>query len=312
MNTAVRVEARSRGRFLNCIGASNLPQAPCPPVFSQQAMLQRPNSRQRPGHTSTQPIAAGAATSAAPSPRRPPAASMHRAVAAASWRPAIGAGGLAARRHLQPFALWSRAAALGGRQQLSDAPSSGPVGGGGRPAPTTLLTHAAPGGGRRAAASLITPRAAAPRRDFLEARQVSLFELFTGTAFKFDIPDYQRPYSWRPKQVGGRVGSRHHHSSSLPCFAEQPADAVPSLSAPIAQPFFDEQRLWGRPARRQPPANQPTTTNQPPTTRPPGLRAPHRPPVRLCPGAGVLPRRDRDDAPGGRRERALPGAQLIA
>jgi hypothetical protein len=40
------------------------------------------------------------------------------------------------------------------------------------------------------------------RRDFIEARQVSLFELFDGENFKFDIPEYQRPYSWRVKQVG--------------------------------------------------------------------------------------------------------------
>ena len=43
--------------------------------------------------------------------------------------------------------------------------------------------------------------AAGPRRDFLEARQVSLFELFTGPNFLFDVPDYQRPYSWRPRQA---------------------------------------------------------------------------------------------------------------
>lgn len=30
---------------------------------------------------------------------------------------------------------------------------------------------------------------------------MSLFELFSGDTWKFDIPDYQRPYSWRPKQV---------------------------------------------------------------------------------------------------------------
>lgn len=43
----------------------------------------------------------------------------------------------------------------------------------------------------------------APRRDYLEARQVSLFQLFDGNDFMFDIPAYQRPYSWRNKQVGG-------------------------------------------------------------------------------------------------------------
>lgn len=51
---------------------------------------------------------------------------------------------------------------------------------------------------------MITPPAAprtAPRRDFLEARQVSLFQLFDGNDFTFDIPAYQRPYSWRNKQV---------------------------------------------------------------------------------------------------------------
>lgn len=31
--------------------------------------------------------------------------------------------------------------------------------------------------------------------------QVSLFQLFDGSNFKFDIPPYQRSYSWRTKQV---------------------------------------------------------------------------------------------------------------
>jgi hypothetical protein len=40
------------------------------------------------------------------------------------------------------------------------------------------------------------------KRDFLEARQVSLYELFDGSAFLLDVPEYQRPYAWRQKQVG--------------------------------------------------------------------------------------------------------------
>ena len=35
---------------------------------------------------------------------------------------------------------------------------------------------------------------------------MSLFELVDGDAYKFDIPDYQRPYSWRSKQVRGDHG----------------------------------------------------------------------------------------------------------
>lgn len=42
---------------------------------------------------------------------------------------------------------------------------------------------------------------APPRRDFLEARQVSLYELFDGSNFQLDIPSYQRPFAWRAKQV---------------------------------------------------------------------------------------------------------------
>jgi len=38
-------------------------------------------------------------------------------------------------------------------------------------------------------------------RDFLEVRQASLFELFDGEAFTFTVPVYQRPYSWKHKQV---------------------------------------------------------------------------------------------------------------
>ncbi|MEW5317537.1 MAG: hypothetical protein WDW38_008825 [Sanguina aurantia] len=41
----------------------------------------------------------------------------------------------------------------------------------------------------------------APRRDFLEAKQVSVYQLFDNDDFKFDIPLYQRPYSWRTKHV---------------------------------------------------------------------------------------------------------------
>lgn len=44
--------------------------------------------------------------------------------------------------------------------------------------------------------------AASLKRDFLEARQVSLYELFDGNAIQLDVPEYQRPYAWRAKQVG--------------------------------------------------------------------------------------------------------------
>lgn len=44
------------------------------------------------------------------------------------------------------------------------------------------------------------------KRDFLEARQVSLYELFDGSAFLLDVPEYQRPYAWRQKQVGWLCG----------------------------------------------------------------------------------------------------------
>ncbi len=50
------------------------------------------------------------------------------------------------------------------------------------------------------------------KRDFLEARQVSLYELFDGNAFLLDVPEYQRPYAWRAKQV---VGRDSNGSSSL-------------------------------------------------------------------------------------------------
>lgn len=53
------------------------------------------------------------------------------------------------------------------------------------------------------------------KRDFLEARQVSLYELFDGSAFLLDVPEYQRPYAWRQKQVGwvwayGRLTAHTH------------------------------------------------------------------------------------------------------
>ena len=31
---------------------------------------------------------------------------------------------------------------------------------------------------------------------------MSLYQLFDSEEFKFDVPVYQRPYSWRTKQVG--------------------------------------------------------------------------------------------------------------
>lgn len=42
---------------------------------------------------------------------------------------------------------------------------------------------------------------ATPKRDFLEARQVSLYNLFDGREFAFDLPCYQRPYSWQTRHV---------------------------------------------------------------------------------------------------------------
>lgn len=49
---------------------------------------------------------------------------------------------------------------------------------------------------------VVQPAAEAPasKRDFLEARQVSIFSLFDGEEFKFDVPVYQRPYAWGTKQ----------------------------------------------------------------------------------------------------------------
>ncbi|KAL6758897.1 hypothetical protein V8C86DRAFT_2584233 [Haematococcus lacustris] len=40
-----------------------------------------------------------------------------------------------------------------------------------------------------------------PRRDYLEARQISLYQMFDAQENQFDIPSFQRPYSWRHKQV---------------------------------------------------------------------------------------------------------------
>ncbi|KAG1668863.1 hypothetical protein FOA52_004958 [Chlamydomonas sp. UWO 241] len=38
-------------------------------------------------------------------------------------------------------------------------------------------------------------------RDYLEARQMSIYQLLDSDEMKFDIPVYQRPYSWHTKQV---------------------------------------------------------------------------------------------------------------
>jgi hypothetical protein len=47
--------------------------------------------------------------------------------------------------------------------------------------------------------------------------QVSLFQLFDSSDYKFDIPTYQRPYAWRTKQIYEllQVGSWHSHCALL-------------------------------------------------------------------------------------------------
>eukprot|EP00775_Hariotina_reticulata_P010010 gene10010-10164_t len=54
----------------------------------------------------------------------------------------------------------------------------------------------------------------AARRDFLEARQISLYELFDGNNFQLDIPDYQRPYAWKAKQVHELLSDLHQAYTS--------------------------------------------------------------------------------------------------
>lgn len=96
-------------------------------------------------------------------------------------------GGFARRSHhrhrnMRPRAFWSATPDQPAQQQ--------------QPAHEPPARRAGAGAGAKGAGA-----AGPPRRDFLEARQVSLLELFSGSAFKFDVPDYQRPYSWRHKQV---------------------------------------------------------------------------------------------------------------
>lgn len=54
---------------------------------------------------------------------------------------------------------------------------------------------------RRASTSSSNGAGKARSRDFLEARQISLYELFDGQQYQLDVPEYQRPYAWRAKQV---------------------------------------------------------------------------------------------------------------
>ncbi|KAF8068268.1 hypothetical protein HT031_001955 [Scenedesmus sp. PABB004] len=60
---------------------------------------------------------------------------------------------------------------------------------------------------QRGAASAASAKGA--RRDFLEARQLSLYELFDGSNFVLDVPEYQRPYAWRAKQVHELLSDLH-------------------------------------------------------------------------------------------------------
>jgi hypothetical protein len=125
--------------------------------------------------------AAVAAAAVAHAGARPIAAAAGaRAPACGGGRSSVCSGAPAPRRGPPP------------RRALWGGPGGAPPSGGAPPPPPRAPPRAAAHPPRGAAAS---------RRDFLEARQVSLFELFSGAAFKFDIPDYQRPYSWRPKQA---------------------------------------------------------------------------------------------------------------
>ncbi|GAX73020.1 hypothetical protein CEUSTIGMA_g472.t1 [Chlamydomonas eustigma] len=47
----------------------------------------------------------------------------------------------------------------------------------------------------------IPPNVPRPKRDYLEARQMSIYQLLDSEDMKFDIPVYQRPYSWQTKQM---------------------------------------------------------------------------------------------------------------
>jgi hypothetical protein len=52
-------------------------------------------------------------------------------------------------------------------------------------------------------------------------RQVSLYQLFDGQEFRFDIPAYQRPYSWTVKQVAELLEVRSAADASSDLAAAQ-------------------------------------------------------------------------------------------
>jgi hypothetical protein len=58
-------------------------------------------------------------------------------------------------------------------------------------------------------------------RDFLEARQVSLYELFDGSQYQLDVPEYQRPYAWRAKQAS--TSSTNSGCAPVPAKGQQQA-----------------------------------------------------------------------------------------
>jgi hypothetical protein len=143
-----------------------------------------------------------------------------------------------------------------------------------------------------AATTTTTAAAAAQLSQPAKCPQVALFTLFDGTSYAFDIPPYQRSYSWRSKQVYELLRGRSTRTMAIGRAAAPAPQRCRAASCPHEQ--LQLALACSASPAQQVPARLPL---------PPGLR---RPSQQLHQQAGVLPGRGRHHPPDRRLAYAVP------